>query len=97
MTPEQLEKLRSVYNAARALNNQTHLQAAENVGKSITTIHQVLIGDMTSQPAIDAIREYCYKAGLRYTIEKLGLNPDQKAKTLEGTGKTEKHVADGCV
>jgi len=79
------EKLKSVYDAARALNNHNQDQAAESIGKSKSTIYQVFSGEMTSKPAIDAILDYCYKAGLSHTIQKLGLDSGSKVKELKET------------
>lgn len=78
-----VEKLKSVYDAARALNNHNQDQAADGVGKSKSTIYKVFNREMTSQPAVDAILDYCYKAGLKDTIRKNGLDPDAKVKDLK--------------
>lgn len=77
-----LKKLKSVYDAARALNGHTQEEASVVVGKSQSMINQVLSGSVTSQPTIDAVRKYCYKAGLKHTIEKLGLDPKQNVKAV---------------
>lgn len=73
-----IKKLKRVYDAARALNDHNQDEASKVVGKSASMINQTLSGQVTSQPTIDAITDYCYKAGLKNSIKKIGLEPDQK-------------------
>lgn len=77
-----LQKLKSIYDAARALNGHTLEDASVKVGKSQSMINQVLSGTATSQPTTDAIKDYCYKAGLESNIRKLGLDPQKKVKAV---------------
>lgn len=73
-----VKKLKRVYDAARALNGHNQEEAAREVKKSQSMINQVLAGTATSQPTVDAILKYCYRAGLRRSVEKLGLDPEMK-------------------
>lgn len=61
-----LKKLKSIYNAARALNGHNQRQAAKHVGKSASMINQVLADLVTSKPTITAIIDYCNCAGFTY-------------------------------
>lgn len=71
-----MKKLKRVYDAARALNDHTLDDAARYVGKSASMINQVLAGQVTSKPTVDAIVDYCYKAGLKHSIKKIGFEPE---------------------
>lgn len=75
-----MKKLKRVYDAARALQGHTLEEAAVFVGKSQSMIDQVLAGKVTSAPTVEAVADYCYKAGLKHSMKKMGLDPEQKLK-----------------
>lgn len=81
------EKLKAVYDAARALNSHNQDQAAKSVGKSKSTIYQVLDGKMTSMPTVKALLDYCYDAGLRHTIKEIGLDSNMKVGKSKNPSK----------
>lgn len=77
-----LEKLKSVYDAARSINGHKQEEAAPHVGKSSSMINQTLSGTATSMPTIKGIIRYIEDAGLGHILEREGLYPESFKKKV---------------